>query len=374
MIPSPLTILMTTDAVGGVWTYSADLCSELASRGHDVHLVTMGPAPSEAQRAMLGGRRLHLHETALMLEWQDPEGEDVSNARRVLRRLEDVISPDLVHLNSYREAGFGWRAPVVCVAHSCVLSWSRACDGGNCMSERKWRHYAKGVSEGFRSAQAWVAPSRSFHEMVGKLHCPPTPGRIIWNGLSPRVGVRNSLRERRILAAGRMWDKAKNMAALVEASHGLDWPARIAGSVAGTQAPSGQNVTLLGDLPRERLLDEMSRSEIFVSPAYYEPFGLTTLEAAAAGCALVLSDIPTFRELWNEAAIFVSPDDPRMLNDALARLAADGIRRRKLQHAASTRARRYTLSRTVDAYLALYGDVLAQFPDEMPDARLRITA
>ena len=44
---------------------------------------------------------------------------------------------------------------------------------------------------------------------------------------------------------------------------------------------------------------------IFVSVSRYEPFGLAVLEAAHAGCALVLSDIPTFRELWQGAASFV---------------------------------------------------------------------
>ena len=51
----------------------------------------------------------------------------------------------------------------------------------------------------------------------------------------------------------------------------------------------------------------MARTAVFVSPALYEPFGLAVLEAAQAGCALVLSDIPTFRELWDGVALFVAP-------------------------------------------------------------------
>src|SRR5947199_312178 len=76
------------------------------------------------------------------------------------------------------------------------------------------------------------------------------------------------------------------------------------------------------------------RAAIFASPALYEPFGLTVLEAAAAGCALVLSDIPSFRELWSGAAVFVDPADSESLHRALRDLSADDHQRVGLQRAA----------------------------------------
>ena len=47
------TVLMTTDAVGGVWTYTLDLAVGLAEDGVDVVLVVMGPPPTAGQRAQL---------------------------------------------------------------------------------------------------------------------------------------------------------------------------------------------------------------------------------------------------------------------------------------------------------------------------------
>src|SRR3954449_5902177 len=124
---SDIRILMTTDTVGGVWTYSCALASGLAASGADVHLVTMGPRARADQRAMLRDPRVHLVETDLALEWQDPAGHDLANARTVLGRLEAGIRPDIVHLNSYREAAFDRDTPAIVVAHSCVNSWARAC-------------------------------------------------------------------------------------------------------------------------------------------------------------------------------------------------------------------------------------------------------
>ena len=36
-------VLMTADAVGGVWTYAMELCAALGGRGVRVALVVMGP-------------------------------------------------------------------------------------------------------------------------------------------------------------------------------------------------------------------------------------------------------------------------------------------------------------------------------------------
>ena len=98
---------------------------------------------------------------------------------------------------------------------------------------------------------------------------------------------------------------------------------------------------------------------IFVSPAKYEPFGLAVLEAAQAGCALVLNEIPTFRELWDGAAVFAEADDQTALCAAIGCLIDDPARRRAIGAAAQDRARRYTLAvmvaNTIDAYQSCLG-------------------
>jgi glycogen synthase len=92
-----------------------------------------------------------------------------------------------------------------------------------------------------------------------------------------------------------------------------------------------------------------SSGSAYALPARYEPFGLTVLEAALAGCTLVLGDIPSLGELWADAAVFVPPEDPEALQLALQGLIDDPVRRR---------ARRYSAERMVRRYLDLYGRLL----------------
>ena len=364
-----LRILMTTDTVGGVWTYSCALASSLAASGADVTLATIGPRAQRSQQAMLRSSRVRLVETDLLLEWQDPEGQDLANAERVLAKLEAGFKPDIVHLNSFREATFGWHAPTVLVAHSCVNSWALACHDTAWLADTRWRGYTERVAAGLDMAQVWVCPSQSFHDEIAAIYTPRSRGVVIWNGIAPEdfSGHKQDM----IFAAGRLWDRAKNIGLLSVAARGLDWPVQIAGP---NDADPPEGVTWLGQLSHEDLRERLQHAAIFVSPALYEPFGLSVLEAAAAGSALVLSDIPTFRELWSGASLFFDPGDSDALRQTLARLCADHPERARLQRAAYEHSLSYSLTRTTDAYLRLYEGLLASSRTSAPTIQIEVRA
>ena len=84
------------------------------------------------------------------------------------------------------------------------------------------------------------------------------------------------------------------------------------------RARSRSIVHSLGRLTHAAACAALAAASIYALPARYEPFGLSALEAALSGCALVLGDIPSLREVWGDAAIFVDPDD----HDALAARSA----------------------------------------------------
>jgi glycosyltransferase involved in cell wall biosynthesis len=103
----------------------------------------------------------------------------------------------------------------------------------------------------------------------------------------------------------------------------------------------------------------LRRAAIYAFPARYEPFGLSVLEAALSGCALVLGDLPTLRDLWEGAAIFVAPDNPGDLRLALEGLIDDLVLRQSLAMRARRRALLYTPRRMAAAYLEVYAGLLS---------------
>jgi glycosyltransferase involved in cell wall biosynthesis len=125
-------------------------------------------------------------------------------------------------------------------------------------------------------------------------------------------------------------------------------------------------VTSLGRLGRAALRARMAETAVFCAPARYEPFGLAPLEAAQAGCALVLGDIESLRELWEGAALFVGPDDAEALVAALRRALAG---HEELGAHARTRASRYSAAAMGERYLDAYECLLARRLDVVAGAR-----
>jgi glycosyltransferase involved in cell wall biosynthesis len=159
-----------------------------------------------------------------------------------------------------------------------------------------------------------------------------------------------------IFSAGRLWDEAKNLIALADISEKLTWPVYLAGNPI---RPTGEtcvfkNCRLLGELDRRDLRDWYGRASIYVAPARYEPFGLSILEAALSGCALVLGDIPSLREIWRDAATFVAPDDRKSLLSEIERLIADKGERQLMADRAMAQAVEFSSSRMTAQYLSVY--------------------
>jgi glycogen synthase len=134
------------------------------------------------------------------------------------------------------------------------------------------------------------------------------------------------------------------------------------------------NVVCLGRLSSDEVALRMAESAVFVSPARYEPFGLAVLEAALSNCALVLGDIPTLRELWDGAALFVQPSDEAGLRAALEGLLADPARAAALGTRARRRAQRYTAVRMADAYLDAYCALISAGVGRFRESALRASA
>jgi glycogen synthase len=364
-------ILISTDTVGGVLTYTAELAAALEAAGDEVVVAMMGPPLRPAQREVLPSQ---VHESNFGLEWMEDPWGDVEAAGQWLLALEEEERPDIVHLCSYAHGALPFGAPKVLVAHSCVLSWWRAVHHTDAPSS--WNRYRDEMSTGLEGADAIVAPTAAMLAELAQDHpLNPDHAQVIPNGSPTPPASRATSSElhqifsllegefdavRRgepfVLGSGRFWDAAKNLAALDAAAAGLDWPVVVAGDLG--EGPPSRQARSVGALDRAALGALRRQAPIYAAPAVYEPFGLGILEAALDGCALVLGDIPSLRELWEDAAIFVDPRDPGALHEVLACLIDAPQPREDLAKRARERAADYSIERSAAAYRQLYQRLL----------------
>jgi glycosyltransferase involved in cell wall biosynthesis len=354
-------VLLTADAVGGVWTFAMELAEQLSRLGVRSTIATMGDRPRAAQREMAARvPNLRVVESEFKLEWMEDPWRDVALAGEWLLGLEDEERPDVVHLNGYVHASLSWRAPCVVGAHSCVLSWWNAVLGGPAPSS--YARYRLEVARGIRAADAVVAPTRAMLEALAEHYGTPRRGVVIPNGVgAARFSV--GPKERFVLAAGRRWDLAKNFDMLTFIGPRLRWPIYIAGGDGAADAPArGPGVHALGWLDPDTLRGWMARAGVYALPARYEPFGLSVLEAALSGCALVLGDIPSLRETWGDAALYAAPADAEALAERIDRLTTDDAARVRMSSAARARGLELTGERMALRYLDLYRQVVSRRP------------
>jgi glycosyltransferase involved in cell wall biosynthesis len=348
-------ILMSTDAVGGVWTFSLELAKGLQHHGIEVLLAVLGPAPDGGRlrtAAAISGLRLEHRDYPL--EWmREATDANQAEAGEWLLGLACSFAPDIVHLNHFCHGNLPWPAPCVVVAHSCVATWFQHVRGT--LPGPEWNDYRRRVKSGLMGAVLVAAPTRSMLDDLEHIYGGLARTSVLHNGRRPD-DFRCARKLPFALCAARIWDEAKNVAMLDRAAPMSRWPIRVAGDVRHPEGGSVvfDHVELLGGLGEARMASLYARAAIYVLPARYEPFGLSVLEAAFAGCALVLGDVPSLRELWEDTACYVPPDDPRAIADTINALSSD----RRALHARGARARRhagrYSAEHMVDRWRETY--------------------
>jgi glycosyltransferase involved in cell wall biosynthesis len=305
-------------------------------------------------------KSLTLVDTGLPLDWLARTRTSVKSAGQAIAKLAEGHSVDIVQLNAPALAAeTEFPVPVVAVNHSCLATWWRAVKREPIDAAYKWRSDLG--TKGLHQADRVVTPTAAFSQATQEAHDLPTLPMTVHNGRTPLTLPRVALHDF-AFTAGRLWDKGKNLATLDRAAADLPVPFYMAGP---QQGPNGDSIGLehartLGNLSEKELARWLAAKPVFVSAAYYEPFGLAVLEAAAAGCPLVLSDIPTFRELWDGVATFVPAQDDQAFARVIGSIIGDDYLRAAMGEAAKERASRYTpeaMARgMLDIYEALAGE------------------
>ena len=357
----PSKILMTADTVGGVWNYSLELVRALAPFKTEVALATMGAPLTEEQRRQAEEiDNLTIYESSYKLEWMDDAWDDVQKAGEWLLELKEQVQPDLVHLNGMVHGALNFGVPTIAVVHSCVLSWWKAVKDEE--APKAWAKYKELVTRGLQQVDMVVAPTQAMMNQATELYGPFKKSAVVYNGRGQH-GFQFGKKEPFVFSMGRVWDEAKNISMLAHIASELSWPVYIAGDdkhPATGKTVELENVHFLGQLSEKEVSDWLSRASIYALPAKYEPFGLTILEAAMSGCALVVGKTDSQAEIWGNAAKYVNPGNADELRDTIKGLIDDEFVRNIMACRAVKRSHGYTSTPMGQDYDHIYRQVMKQ--------------
>ncbi|MCF4006521.1 glycosyltransferase family 4 protein [Corynebacterium uropygiale] len=345
------------DEPGGVQAHILDLARHLRQRGHVVRVI--GPCspetevPSFVQR---GGRSIPIPYNGSVAR--------LAFGPRVFRRMRTFIADgqfDILHIHEPNSPSFSMAAlkvatgPLVATYHasserSMILRiflpilkpYLEKIRGGIAVSEmaRRWQVEQLGgdpvlIPNGVETAvyeQAW---RRHRHDEPGPVH---------------------------IAFLGRLDEQRKGLDVLHSAVPQLGRSVRV--SVMGAGSPrSVEGVDFLGRVSEEEKADVLGSADIYVAPNLGgESFGIVLVEAMAAGCAVVASDLPAFRAVCDAdaeepAGRLFPTGSVEGLVEALRELIDDPARRRRLVDAGRRRAALYDWAHVTDRVIRIYDTV-----------------
>ena len=333
---------------GGVQAQMRGLADWLRHRGDEVRMVA--PVLGEGDTGAAVGRVTRVRTNRSVAP--------ITLSAGVAAAMAPTIAwADVTHIHEPLMPRVGWAAlrspgPGVATFHADPPAWVRKVYAGLGPRLRSLT----------RPGRVVTAVSR---QAAGALPKSWGPERIVPNGVATADLADQVERQRgRVVFVGRD-EPRKGLNVLLQA-----WPeirrrhphARLV--VMGAARPDPpEGVVFMGRVSEEVKRRTLQSAEICVAPNLGgESFGIVLVEAMVAGCALIASQLLSFRDVAGSAASFFEAGNVGGLVERTHEVLADRFLSDRLSQAGRRRARQFSWDRVGAAYRECYEQALAQSP------------
>lgn len=282
-----------------------------------------------------------------------------------------VISPILVDYSEYDKqhrkglSGFIFRA-LSTGSGEYLKTVLRAVKGNDTLKSKKylWLGHTRSIHAAIKGAAILLPNSESEYRAFEKRYGTATPYLVVPNGvdeslfqLPPATEKDDNL----VICAARI-EGIKNQLNLIKAINGTRYQLLIIGQPAINQQPyynqckkaAASNVQFLERISQEKLARYYASAKVHVLPSWFETCGLSSLEAAAMGCNVVITEKGFTRDYFQEEAYYCDPGSPESILMAIDKASQQETNKRlqeKILH-------EFTWQRAAQKTLAAYTKVL----------------
>ncbi len=244
-----------------------------------------------------------------------------------------VLSPNLVDYSEYDKlhrrgiAGFVFRLLPEGMAEY-LKSVARWLLGQDVLKSKSYlaKGHGRSVRDILRRTSVVLPASRSEEQRLKKLYALDRPCVIVPNGIDTNTFLPNEAakNDQLVICAARI-EGVKNQYNLIKALNNSPYTLMIIGDAAPNQKKyyrkckqiAAANVIFTGRLAHDELVRIYRKAKVHVLPSWFETCGLATLEAAAMGCNVVITDKGYTRDYFGDEAFYCDPSDPRSIRNAV---------------------------------------------------------
>lgn len=336
------------DEPGGVQAHILDLAQVLIARGH--HVEVLGPASESTEVpdfVTRGGRSVPIRYNGSVAR--------LSFGPAVRARVREFITQgrfDVLHIHEPNSPSYSMAA--LWMAQGPVVATYHASSSGSLMLQLA-RPLLRPALEKIRGGIAVSEMARRWQ--VEQLGGDPV---LIPNGVdTARFAAARTAPGAvpEIVFLGRLDEPRKGLDILLAALERLDREVKVT-VIGGGRAREVPGVDFVGRVSEEEKAAILGRADIYVAPnTGGESFGIVLVEAMAAGCAVVASDLEAFAAVAGEAGVLFPVGSADALAESLRRLLDDPALRARLIAAGEERARRYDWDTVASDVLTVYETV-----------------
>lgn len=188
-----------------------------------------------------------------------------------------------------------------------------------------WRGHKKSIEKLLNSADLLLPNSHNEFNRLKNRYCFENDYVKIPNAVADEFIHSSSTNDREgVICVGRI-EFIKNQMNLIKAINETDIPLKIIGKPAPNHIDyyerckkiANPNIEFLGQLNKEEVIKYMNQSKVHVLASWFETTGLSTIEAAACGCNIVITKKGDTEEYFKDHAFYCEPNDPSSIKKAI---------------------------------------------------------
>jgi glycosyltransferase involved in cell wall biosynthesis len=223
-----------------------------------------------------------------------------------------------------------------------------------------WKGQYKSILEILKKAALILPNSRSEYKRVGQTYLDKIDAMIVPNGIDPEVFIwdRSIPKDDKLVLCAARIEGIKNQLNLIKALNNTGYQLLIIGTNSPNQVNyyneclniAASNVRFINHLPQDELVSYYQKAKVHVLPSWFETTGLSSIEAAAMGCNLVITDKGDTREYFEDYAYYCDPAKPESIFNAVKKASEAPVNDALLQKIHTQYTWKHSASQTLKAY------------------------
>lgn len=220
-----------------------------------------------------------------------------------------------------------------------IKTFSRWISGNDSLQSKAyiWKGQRKSIKEIINRAAIVLPNSEAEYGELKKLYNVEKMYSIVPNGIDSLLfhPDENVAKENKLVLCAARIEGIKNQMNLIKALNNTAYTLMLAGSPAPNQKKcydecrkiASKNIVFLNQVPQELLLDHYKAAKVHALPSWFETCGLSSLEAAAMGCNVVITKKGYTWEYFGDDAFYCNPGDPESIFNAVEKASQSNCRK-----------------------------------------------